>query len=80
VNDELEKYLEGSGRGLILKYYHGTRLEGLRTSTKTICDDSWRPGRNFNPGPFEYEAGVLTTRPRRSVTFRNIASCKYSAE
>jgi hypothetical protein len=25
-------------------------------------------GRNLNPGPPEYEAGVLTTRPRRSVS------------
>jgi hypothetical protein len=80
VNYELEKDLEGSGRCLILKYYHGTHLEGLRTPTKTLCDDSWHPGQNLNPGPFEYEGGVLTTRPRRSVTFRNIASCKYSAE
>jgi hypothetical protein len=26
-----------------------------------------RWGRDFNPGPLEYEAGVLTTRPRRLV-------------
>jgi hypothetical protein len=29
------------------------------------------PGRDLNPVPPEYEAGVLTTQPRRSVT-RNI--------
>jgi hypothetical protein len=29
--------------------------------------DSRSPGRDFNPGPPDYEAGVLTNRPRRSV-------------
>jgi hypothetical protein len=29
--------------------------------------DSRSPSRDLNPGPPEYEAGVLTTRPRRSV-------------
>jgi hypothetical protein len=28
--------------------------------------DSWFPGRDLNPGPPEYEGGVLTTRPRRT--------------
>jgi hypothetical protein len=27
--------------------------------------DNRSPGRDFSPGPPEYEAGVLTTRPRR---------------
>jgi hypothetical protein len=31
------------------------------------CWDSWYPGWGFNPAPPEYEAGVLTTRPRRSA-------------
>jgi hypothetical protein len=29
--------------------------------------DSLCPGRDFSPVPSEYEAGVLTTRPRRSA-------------
>jgi len=49
-------------------YYPGIFLEGLRKSTKTPSQDSRFPDRNFNPGATEYEAGVLTTRPGRSVT------------
>jgi hypothetical protein len=35
--------------------------------TKNLSQDSRSPGRDLKPGPPEYEAGVLTTRPRRSV-------------
>jgi NADPH-dependent 7-cyano-7-deazaguanine reductase QueF len=35
---------------------------------KNPNQDSRSPGRDFNPGPPEYETGVLTTRPRRSAT------------
>jgi hypothetical protein len=31
--------------------------------------DSRSPSRELNPGPAEYEAGMLTTRPRHSVLF-----------
>jgi hypothetical protein len=44
-----------SDRDLILRHYPGIHLEGLSRS----------PGRDLNPEPSEYEAGVLTTRPRR---------------
>jgi hypothetical protein len=40
---------------------------GLRKTTNNFSQDSRSPGRNFNPGPPGREAGVLTTRPRRSV-------------
>jgi hypothetical protein len=50
-----------------LNYYPGSCLEGLRKSTKTLSLDSRSPGRDLNLGPPEYEAAVLTTRPRRSV-------------
>jgi hypothetical protein len=50
-----------------LRYYPGTRLEGVRKTTKSLSQDSRSPGRDLNPGPAEYEARVLTTRPRRSV-------------
>jgi hypothetical protein len=50
-----------------VRYYPGTGLEGLRKITKNLSHDSRSPGRVFNPRPPEYEAGVLTTRPRRSV-------------
>jgi hypothetical protein len=46
------------------------RLEGLRKTTKTLCQGSRSPGRDFKPGSPENEAGVLTTRRRRSVVGR----------
>jgi hypothetical protein len=61
------KDLEGNCRGLILRYYPGIRLEELRKSTKTLSQDCPSPGRDSNPGTPEYEAGVLSTRPRRLV-------------
>jgi hypothetical protein len=32
-----------------------------------LSQDGGHPGRDLNPGPPVYEAGVLSTRPRRSV-------------
>jgi hypothetical protein len=55
--------LEGSGRILILRYYTGIRLEGLRKSTRILSQDSRSSVRKLNPGPIQYEAGVLITRP-----------------
>jgi hypothetical protein len=46
---------QGSGRELILKYYHSTCLDGLGKTTKISRQCSWSPG----PGPPEYEIGVL---------------------
>jgi hypothetical protein len=59
--------LEGSGRGLILSDYPDICLEGLKKTTKTLSQDNRSLGRNLSLGFTEYEAGVLTTRPRRSV-------------
>jgi hypothetical protein len=50
-----------------LRYYPRMCLEGLRKTTKHLSQDSRSPGRDLNPGPPEYEAGVLTTRSRHSV-------------
>jgi hypothetical protein len=36
-------------------------------NTTKIFEDSRSPGRDLNFEPSEYEAGVLTTRPRCSV-------------
>jgi hypothetical protein len=44
-------------------YYPVICLEELRESTKNHSQDSRSPGRDLNPGPSEYKAGVLTTRP-----------------
>jgi hypothetical protein len=61
------KDLEESGRGLILRYYTGISLEGLRKTTKSLSQDSRSPGPYLKPGPPRYEAGVLTARPGRSI-------------
>jgi hypothetical protein len=61
------KDLEECGRGLILRYCLGICLEGLRKATKNLSKDTLSPGRDLNPELPEYEAGVLTTRQRRSV-------------
>jgi hypothetical protein len=59
VTDEFGKDLEGSGRGLILRYYTDIlRLEGLR---KTSVGTAGL--RDLNPRPPEREAGMLTIRP-----------------
>jgi hypothetical protein len=42
-------------------YYPGIRLDRLRKITKTLCQDSRSLGQDSNPGPPEYEVGVLTT-------------------
>jgi hypothetical protein len=56
------KGLEGSVRDLILRYYPGIRVEGLRKTMKNFNQNSQSAGRVLNPGPPEYEAGVLTTQ------------------
>jgi hypothetical protein len=51
-----------------LWYYPGICLEGLRKTMKNLSQNSRCPNRYLNPGPPEYEAGVLTTQPRGLVT------------
>jgi hypothetical protein len=46
-----------------LRYYHGICLEGIGKTTKPLSQD----GQCLNPGPTEYEVGVLTTRLWHSV-------------
>jgi hypothetical protein len=64
--------VEGSGRGLIYSTNPAVGLGGLRKTTKNLGQDSWSPGRDLNPGPPEYETGVLTTRSRRWVCSREV--------
>jgi hypothetical protein len=40
---------------------------GSEKTQEDFSEDSRSPGRDLNPGPPEYEAGVPNTRPRRSV-------------
>jgi hypothetical protein len=63
--------LEGSGRGLILRYYPIPELSmgDWEKSRKPSVRIAGRRGRDFNPTPSEYEAGVSTTRLRPSVVF-----------
>jgi hypothetical protein len=42
--------------------------DGVRkTHKKKLSHDNRCPGLEMNPGPLEYETGVLTIRPRCSV-------------
>jgi hypothetical protein len=70
------KDLELSRRGLILSPGPVSRdsLERLRKTTKTW--DNRSPCRDLNPVSPEYEAGVLTTRPRPSVAGRVLITGK----
>jgi hypothetical protein len=58
---------KGCGRKLswpIFRYYtsiSGIYLEGLRKTKVNLSQDSRSPGRDLNPGPAEYKAGVLAT-------------------
>jgi hypothetical protein len=60
------KDLEGSDRVLILMYYPGIFLEGLRKVTKTLSQNSPSALQDMNPRPLKFEAGLLTSRLRRS--------------
>jgi hypothetical protein len=71
------KDLEGSGSGLIVRYYVGIFLEGLSKTTKNFSQDSRSRGRDLNPGTPENEAGVLNTRPQRSVEDYDILESVY---
>jgi hypothetical protein len=42
---------------------------GTEENYEYISQDNWSPYQALNPGPPKYEAGVLTTLPRRSVYF-----------
>jgi hypothetical protein len=49
------KNFEGSDRGLILGYYLGIRLDGLRKTTENLSQGSRSPERDLNPGIPEYD-------------------------
>jgi hypothetical protein len=56
--------MEGSRPGLILRYYSRICPEDLRRTMKNLGQTSQSQGRDLNPGPPEYEAGVLNTQPQ----------------
>jgi hypothetical protein len=51
-----------------LRYYARIRLERLRTTRKNTINTAGRQGRDLNPGPPEYEVGMLIALPRHSVS------------
>jgi hypothetical protein len=65
VKDEIKRILKKAGVSQF-KVLPGIHL-GLRKTAKNLSQDSRSPVRDFNLGPPEYKAGVLTTRPLHSV-------------
>jgi hypothetical protein len=64
----IAKDVEDIGRVLRVTYYPSICLQELKKITKNLSQDSRPPVRDLKPGAPEYKAGVLATRPRRSVT------------
>lgn len=62
---------ERSWANLIYDYYPGISLEGQRKTAKTLSQDSWFLGPDFIPELPEYEAAVITIRPRNSAATHN---------
>jgi hypothetical protein len=59
--------VEGSGGGLIWRYYADISLEGVIKTTKHLSPYSQSSGGDLRPAPPEYEAEVLTARPQHSA-------------
>jgi hypothetical protein len=75
VNDELGRvWKEGSSP--TLRQYPGIYPAGTAENHKTLIQIRRFLRGYLNPGPLEYEVGVLTTRPRSSVTLPNSENLK----
>jgi hypothetical protein len=57
--------VEESGRGLV--YNTGIFLNGLSKTTEALSQESCILDRDLNRGPPAYVAGLLTSRPQRSM-------------
>jgi hypothetical protein len=66
------KDLVGSSCGLILTFYPGIHLEGLIKPRQTSIRIAGHQGQVSNLGPPEYEAGVLSTQPQRTVLVSDV--------
>jgi hypothetical protein len=69
------KNLKGFGRKRSwpnLKLLSQTLPGGTEENHENLSQDCWPPCRDLNPGPPEYEVGVLITRPRRILLKRII--------
>jgi hypothetical protein len=62
---------KGFGRGRILR--SSQYLPGGNEKPRNVSQDRRSSGGDLNPGFPEYEAGVLTARPRRTV-YKGISS------
>jgi hypothetical protein len=71
--------MEGSGHGLILRYYPSIHLKGLWKTTKNLSLDSWSLSQDLNPGSpkysveFQFRAGhmqsILSGNPATILTY-----------
>jgi hypothetical protein len=68
VNDELEGF-ERKRSWPTFKTLSRHLLGSSEENRDKSQTDSRSPGRNSNPGPPEFESGMLTNRPRRLVDF-----------
>jgi hypothetical protein len=74
--------LVGRGRGLILRYYPGIRLEGPRKTTKNLNQDSRSSGTRFETGTFRIRSRSVnhstTTFDKWLLNFAYEVSLSYS--
>jgi hypothetical protein len=67
VNDKLQRmWKEAAVASFKALFWH--LPGGIEENHKKLSQDSRYPGQHLNPIHPAYEAGVITTRPRRSVT------------
>jgi hypothetical protein len=64
MSDELERIWKEAA---VLQALSLNFPKGAEKSHEILSQDSWSPDRYLNPGPPEYEARMLITRPPRSV-------------
>jgi hypothetical protein len=57
------------GEGRIRKDLEASIDRGTEENHENTIEDSRSTGQDLNPGPYEYEARLLTTQPRRSITY-----------
>jgi hypothetical protein len=73
------KYLEGSGRNLISTFSPALSWTDWGKPRHILSQGSRTSSWGLNPGPPQYEAGVLTTRPRRSVVYLWVTAYMHQA-
>jgi hypothetical protein len=74
VNDDELSDFVGNSCGLVLRYYSGIRLEGLRKPPKTPIGIAGRRDRDLNPGLPEYEGVCKLWRHQYGKTYALLCS------